>query len=566
MTGRNLRNRNIRVVAYARVSTGSEDQKQSFQAQQEYYLQKFRELGYTIAPTGLLHRRRGKDQVIEGIYADEGISATSTKNRVAFLRMIEDAKKGLFDMIFVKSTSRFARNTVDGLSYCEELRKVGVSVLFEDYNVCSISEDKDFELSLFFSLAQKESQTKSYNVKWGIRRSQQMGTWVTQASFGYDKVGRDLVINEAEAEIVREIFSIYLDEGWGFSKIATHLHAKGVPTKRGGKWHMRRIAEILANPVYKGELRVHTLENRTIKDHSDKIQIPEEEQIVSYREDLRIISDEMWEKAQEQKALRSSQKISGSKPSRKYKYSSFLYCWGCGSTYRAKRIWRHKQDPIKYEDIPLEYCCCARDAYRKGVFCPTERRIKIRESRIDEIVAEQIIKIKQDKSYLDTLFSVYELVTRGIPKTEEEKAELYKRREEINTEIRLVLKRAMDKDTSVYDEILDELENELKTVNGEISREETRHKAVEADLAKYHRYLDKLNSIDPYNFSRLELQDLFSRVEVLELERDLTGWNKGEATGLIFEYKFIDIPQMELISRACEMHIPFLEMEEIVIV
>lgn len=566
MTGRTLRNRNIRVVAYARVSTGSEEQKQSFQAQQAYYLQKFREQGYTIAPTGLLHRLKGEDQIIEGIYADEGISATSTKNRVAFLKMIEDAKKGLFDMIFVKSVSRFARNTEDGLHYCEELRKVGVAVMFEDYNICSISEDKDFELSLFFSLAQKESQTKSYNVKWGIRRSQQAGTWVTQASFGYNKVGRNLVINEAEAEIVKEIFNIYLDEGWGFAKIASYLQEKGVPTKRGAKWHMRRIKEILSNPVYKGVLRVHTIENRTIKDHSDKIQIPENEQIVSYREDLRIVSDEIWEKAQEQMALRSSQMTSGNKPSRKYKYSSFLYCWGCGGAYRAKKIWRHKRDPIKYDEIPVEYCCNTRDAYRKGVICPTERRITLRESRIDEIVAEQIIKMKQDRSYLDTLFSVYELVTRGIPKSEEEKAELYKRREEINKEIRIVLKRAMDKDTSVYDEILDELEDELKTVNGEISKEETRQTALEADLERYHKYLAKVDSVDPYNFSRVELQELFNRVEVLALEQDLKGWSKGVATGLIFEYKFIDIPQMELISRACAMGIPSLEMAEIVIV
>ena len=563
-----LRNRNTRVVAYCRVSTGNSDQKQSFQAQQDYYLHKFKEQGYTVAPTGLLHKLKGGDEFIEGIYADEGISGTSTKKRVAFLQMIEDAKKGLFDVIFVKSVSRFARNTVDGLRYCEELRAVGVAVMFEDYNVCSISEDKDFELSLFFSLAQKESQTKSYNVKWGIRRSQQAGTWVTQASFGYNKVGRDLEINEAEAEVVKEIFKIYIEEGWGFAKIASYLQNKGVPTKRNAKWNMRRINEILSNPIYKGVLRVHTIENRTIKDHSDKIMIPEDEHIVSIREDLRLVSDDVWEKANEQKSHRSAQMGAGSKPSRKYKYSSFLYCWGCGGAFRAKNIWRHQQTPLKYEkeNIPKEYCCNTRDTYRRSVICPTQRRVSIRESRIDEIMAEQITKMKQDKSYLDNLFYVYEVVTRGFPKTEEEKAELYRRREDINTEIRLVLRRAMDKDTSVYDEILDELEKELEEINTEISKEETRQVAVQLDYDKYQKYLAKVDSIDPNNFTRVELQELFTRVEVLQLEQAIEGWNKGVATGLIFEYKFIDMPQMELVNRACAMGIPSLEMAEIVIV
>ena len=551
-----LKNRATRVVAYARVSTGNEDQKQSFTAQQKYYLSKFKDEGYTIAPTGLLHRKNGNDSIIEGIYADEGISATSTRHRVAFLQMIEDAKRGLFDMIFVKSTSRFARNTEDGLHYCEELRKVGVAVMFEDYNVCSISEDKDFELALFFSLAQKESQTKSYNVKWGIRQSQKNGTWCTHASYGYDKVGKDLVINEAEAEIVKEIFRLYLEEEWGVAKIASYLQAKGIPTKRNGKtWRMNTIRGILANTIYKGELRVHVKENRTIKNKADKISIPEEEQIITQREDLRILSDEVWEKARAQREKRSFKMKNGEKPSGKYKYSAFLYCC-CGGSYRAKNIWRHKQAPKKYANlgyIPVEYRCSTRDAYRKGVLCTCARGIKIREETLDKIVSNQIRRLQDDKAYLDELFAINEMVVRGLPKDDEEKKALYNKRDEINTEIRGIIKRVAVSDSNIYDELLDELEEELKEVNIEISRTETRQRAIECDLERYKDYLSRLSKIDPDNFTREDMLYLFDRVNVMDMESELPDWDKGKATGLIFNYNFLDMPVIELVTRAIKM-------------
>lgn len=559
-----IKARNTRVVAYCRVSTDNTDQKQSFEAQQAYYTHKFREKGYTVAPTGLLHRKKGNDEIIEGIYADEGISATSTKNRVAFLKMIEDAKKGLFDMVFVKSVSRFARNTIDGLSYCDELRKYNVAVMFEDYNVCSISEDKDFELSLFFSLAQKESQTKSYNVKWGIRESQKKGTWVTQASFGYDKVGRDLIINELEAEVVKEIFQIYLDEGWGFAKIASYLQKRDIPTKRNAKWNMRRINEILSNPIYKGTLRVHTIENRTIKDKSDKIQIPEEDHIVSQREDLRLVSDEIWQKAQEQKELRSKLMGNGHKPSRKYKYSSFLYCYSCGGAFRAKKIWRHAQKPQKYDVIPVEYCCNMRDAYGKSTICTSERRIALRESRLDQIIKEQIEKIQRDKGYLEMLLQLYEIVTRGFPLTEEELAKLYQRKEDINIELRGILKRLAGKDTNIYDSLLDELEAELSEINAEINKAETRETAIKSDYERYKQYITMLDKLDPSNLSRLDLQSVFSKVEVVALEQDYK-WDYP-ATGLIFEYNFLGMPQIELIDRAIALGCPYALELEIVLV
>lgn len=565
-TRNKLKARKTRVVAYCRVSTDNADQKQSFEAQKDYYTHKFRAEGYTVAPTGLLHRKKGSDKVIEGIYADEGISATSTKNRVAFLKMIEDAKNGLFDMIFVKSVSRFSRNVADGVNYCDELRKYNVAVFFEDYGISSISEDKDFELALFFSLAQKESQTKSNNVKWGIRQSQLKGTWVTQASYGYDKVGKNLVINEKEAEIVKEIFNIYLNEGWGLAKIAKYLQNRNIPTKRNATWNMTRINEILSNPVYKGILRVHTIENRTIKDKTDKKIIPEDEHIVSEREDLRVVSDEIWEKANEQKRMRSNMMKKGHKPSRKYKYSSFLYCYNCGSAYRAKKIWRHKQKPKKYknDEIPLEYCCSTRDQYGKDTICTCNKRIAIREHRITQIIKTKITELQKDKSHLEELFLVYTLITRGFPLSEEELQGLYTRRDEINSEMRGVLKRLAVSDSDIYDNLLDELEDDLKNINTQIIRAETRELAVKSDYDKYKKYIDLIDSIDPENITRLELQELFSKVEVLSMEQDF-GW-ENEAVGLVFEYNFLGMPQMELVDKALQLGYPkTIELEVILI-
>lgn len=554
-----LKNRTKRVVAYARVSTGNKEQKQSFEAQQEYYLEKFKNEGYTIAPTGLLHRKNGNDEVIEGIYADEGISATSTRHRVAFLQMIEDAKRGLFDMIFVKSTSRFARNTEDGLHYCEELRKCGVAVMFEDYNVCSISEDKDFELALFFSLAQKESQTKSYNVKWGIRQSQKNGTWFTKPSFGYEKSEEyGFVINEAEAEIVKKIFSLYLDDEWGTAKIASYLQAEGVPTKRAGKtWRMNTIRGILKNPIYKGELRAHVKENRTIKNKADKIDVPEEEQIVIPREDLRIISDEVWEKARVQREKRAFKMANGEKPSGRYKFSAFLYC-ECGGSYRAKPVWRHKQKPKKYAELgymPMTYVCTTRDAYRKSVLCSCPKTINIREEKIEAVVSKHIKTLQNSRDFLDELFGINEMVVRGLPKNDEEMKALYDKRDEINTEIRGILKRIALSDTSLYDELLDELEEELKAVNSEIGKSETRERAIKIDGERYKEYLDRLAKVDADHFTREDMLYLFDRVEVRAVDRLMPDYRGGNTTGtaLIFNYNFLDMPVMELIKKAFSM-------------
>ncbi len=135
------------------------------------------------------------------MYIDEGISGTCITFRKAFEKMLEDAKLGKFDIIYVKSVSRFARNTVDGLKTCEELRAIGVGVFFEDCGLNSIDPENDMTLAVLFSVAQKESQTKSHNVKWGIRQRQKAGKWFCNAHFGYDKIERGLIINEQEAAV-----------------------------------------------------------------------------------------------------------------------------------------------------------------------------------------------------------------------------------------------------------------------------------------------------------------------------------------------------------------------------
>lgn len=236
---------NIRVAAYCRVSTGDESQQTSYTNQKAFY-------------SGLIHSKPG--WTFAGLYADEGLSGTTTAHRDQFNQMIEDAKNGKIDYIVTKSISRFARNTVTTLSCARELRQQNppVGIYFEKENIDTLDATGELFLTIMSAMAQDESRSISDNIRWSFQKKFQAG--IPQVNLtrmlGYDKgPNGEWVINEEQAALVRRIFKCYV-MGESANKIATDLNDEGTLTPAGKKWSAGSIINILKNEKYVGDLEM----------------------------------------------------------------------------------------------------------------------------------------------------------------------------------------------------------------------------------------------------------------------------------------------------------------------
>ena len=233
----------LRVAAYCRVSTDSDEQETSYEAQCRYYKE---------------HIKSNPSWKLAGIYADEGITGTSTKRREQFNKMIDDCEAGLIDMVITKSISRWARNTIDSLKSIRKLRDLGIPILFEKESINTLETNGEILITIMSSLAQQESESISKNVKMGIRYLFQQGKGrLNTAQFlglARDKDTKTLVIIPEEAALVRRIYREYL-EGLSPGMIASRLTQDGILTPAGkNKWYQSTIVSILENEKYCGDL------------------------------------------------------------------------------------------------------------------------------------------------------------------------------------------------------------------------------------------------------------------------------------------------------------------------
>ena len=231
-----------RVAAYARVSTGSEEQETSLVAQRDYYEKLI---------------QNNDEWVFVEVYYDDGISGLTFRNREGFNRMVADALDGKIDLIISKSISRFARNTVDTLTTIRKLKEAGVEVFFEKENIYTFDSKGEFLITLMSSLAQEESRSISENVTWGKRKHFADGKYEVAFSlfWGYEKGNGDerFVINEEQAMVVRLIYALFLGGHSSYS-IRAILNGLEIPIIRGDKgWRESTIESILSNEKYKGD-------------------------------------------------------------------------------------------------------------------------------------------------------------------------------------------------------------------------------------------------------------------------------------------------------------------------
>jgi DNA invertase Pin-like site-specific DNA recombinase len=313
--GRN--NNNIRVAAYCRVSSNSEDQLESYSAQVKYYTEFIDE---------------NPDWELIDIYADEGLTGTASEKRSDFNRLIADCKRGKIDQVIVKSVSRFARNTQDCLHFSRLLKRSGVTIYFEKENLCTSAMKDEFSLTMHGMAAQDESISISKNVKWGYKKRMERGEFITNiAPCGYRMENGKLVAEECEADLIRRIFGMYLS-GIGKQSIANILNAEGVCRKHEKNiWYMSTITYILTNEKYIGDALVQKFYTEEALPFRMKRNNGEREQYYIESNHEAVVTREIFEKTQK---LLERKKGANSKIATEHLLSQRIFCPDCGYPFR----------------------------------------------------------------------------------------------------------------------------------------------------------------------------------------------------------------------------------------
>ncbi len=315
----------LRVAAYCRVSTDKDDQANSLISQRKYFSD---------------YINAHEDWILENIYYDEGISGTQTKKRAGFNAMIEEALHGRIDLILTKEVCRFARNTVDTLSYTRKLKDLGVGVIFTIDNIDTRDCDGELRLTIMASIAQEESRKTSERVKWGQKRRMEQGVVFGRDLLGYYVKDGNLIVNEEEAVIVRAIFHKYTIEGKGTHVIARELLEEGMKPKRVKCWSNTVILRALRNEKYVGDLCQKKTFTPNYLTHNKKYNRGEEEKVYLYEHHQPIIDRELWNRTQEELAKKTPSNEQKLKHSNRYWCSGKLYCGICGCHYvsRTKKL------------------------------------------------------------------------------------------------------------------------------------------------------------------------------------------------------------------------------------
>lgn len=375
----------LRVAAYCRVSTDSDEQATSYEAQIEHYTE---------------YISKNPEWVLAGIFAGDGITGTNTKKRDEFNRMIEECHDGNIDMIITKSISRFARNTLDCLKYIRELKDLNISVFFEKESINTMDAKGEVLLTIMASLAQQESQSLSQNVKLGIQyRYQQGKVQINHNRFlGYTKdADGNLVIEPEQAEIVRRIYREYL-QGLSMDKIAAGLEADGILTGAGKtKWHTSTINKILRNEKYIGDAllqKTYTTDFLTKKRIKNNGTVPQyyvegDHEPIIPKDIFLLVQGELVRR----RVVHTSDNGKRHCYSCKHCFSQIVICDECGEFYRRVH-WNNRGSKS------IVWRCCSR-LDNTGHACHSRT---VNETLLEQVVIDAINRVLcQKDDFLQTL-------------------------------------------------------------------------------------------------------------------------------------------------------------------
>lgn len=314
----------LRVAAYCRVSTSQEDQRNSLENQRRFFDE---------------YIRRQPDWELAEVYADEGLSGTST-DRPAFRRMLTAAAEGRLDLILTKEVSRFARNTVDALAYTRLLRRQGVGIVFLSDNIDTRQNDGEFRLTIMASVAQEESRKISERVKWGQQRSMEHGVvFGCDNIYGFSLQGGELTVKPEQAAVVREVYRRFLLDGKGTYIIARELTAEGIPPPggKGKAWSSTMVLRLLRGEKYCGDLLQRKSCTPDFLDHRRVKNEGQSPQVYLREHHEAIVPRGVFEAVQQELDRRQAARRANSRPSARYWCSGKLVCGQCGSRFVPRR-------------------------------------------------------------------------------------------------------------------------------------------------------------------------------------------------------------------------------------
>lgn len=475
----------MNIVGYGRVSTEKDDQVNSLKSQIDFFSEYAKKTG-----DNLVH-----------VYADEGISGTKTRNRKEFLRMMKDAERGLFEALVVKDISRLARNTVDLLQSVRKLKMLGIDVRFINANMTSMG-DSEFVLTIFGALAQEESANTSKRVKFGKKINAKKGR-VPNIVYGYDKIQGDyfsLKINEREAKIVQQIFSWYVNDGYGSAKISIMLNNKGVKTKRGYGWSQNAVKRILSNKLYIGQVINGKEEVKNFLT-GERVNNDEDDWIVTNRPELKIISPQLFETAQNiLESRKHTFKVDHERHSNVHLFSTLIKCKECG--------WSFRRSTRTFKNTYVKWVCSKHNG-RGAETCPN--KITVDETELIENLEKYFLQLIQNKQWVSNY------IVARFQQVYKDKDENIESLEDIDNRI-AKLSHNRQKYFDMYTDDLisrEELKSKVSIINNEIQQLENDSKLLSRNIMKRDCLEESINK----TFKELENLTDLSGVNNAQLKR-----------------------------------------------
>lgn len=500
--------RQLRVVAYCRVSTKQEEQLNSYETQKNYYTERINaESNWTLV----------------GIFADKGITGTSVKNRDEFNKMIKLCKRGKVDMIITKSISRFARNTLDCLKYTRMLKAIGVDVFFEEQGIHSTQPGAEFYITIYGSIAQSESENISANVKFGKAQSAREGNvpFHYKNFLGYRKGedGKPEIVPE-EAETVRFIYESFL-AGDSFGGIKVKLEGKGILSPSGTPtWRYSTIQSILTNEKYAGDAII----NKTyIEDCiSKKVKVNNGERQKFYVENNHpaIIDKVTFARVQEELARRNGKlkvkqvgtKTEQGKYSSKYALTELLVCGECKTPYR-RCTWTVKGKK------KIVWRCISRLDYGKK-YCHESPTVE--ESVLHEAIMNAIMRTANENVELLKTLKLHIGMGLDIGESEDKTLDIQIKIAEIDAEFKAMLNAISSDTVEAFDEqrakeLMDE-KSQLQQQLADIAERKQKRESAKNRLDEIFTILDGLRN-RPMDYDDRLVRQILECVVVESKER-----------------------------------------------
>ena len=508
----------LRVAAYCRVSTDKDDQTNSLISQRRYFAD---------------YINHHEDWVLNDVYYDEGISGTQTKKRAGFNAMIEEAMQGGIDLILTKEVCRFARNTVDTLSYTRKLKDNGIGVVFTIDNIDTRDADGELRLTIMASIAQEESRKTSERVKWGQKRRMEQGVVFGRDMLGYTVQNGTLSVNEEEVPVVRAIFHKFTNEGKGTHVIARELLEEGMRPKRVKLWSNTIILRVLRNEKYVGDLCQKKTYTPNYLTHAKKYNRGNEEMFYLKDHHEPIIDRDRWNRTQAELLRRSPSEEAKSKHSNRYWCSGKLYCGLCGQRYvsRTKKLkngtiykaWRcyaaANHGAKKISSIGEQIGCDNGSINEKALLTCMHYCICQLQTNQKELKREIMQEIKEIKG-----ISEKKPDTKRIQ--EKMDALFAKKKKAIDLMLEgLITKADLQEQTKWYDEQLAELSEALNAAG-----KQDKEKA--AELHEYESYLSALDEIMTFDESNESLYREILDKMVIYHDKTVEVWLKCVPFGM----------------------------------